>query len=354
MNVPLPSFSGVPRRPPAAEAAAWLARLDRGLTPAEQATFAAWRARPEKARAWAELEGPFRALDRAAQLRPRDGSSPDPDLLLPRPTVSERTGTWSVLVAGVAAAALAIGLFTAGPRPAESPPAARGVVVRNIPAQVVLPDGSLISFKAGTRVEPLYSASERRVRLSAGEAHFTVSKDAQRPFIVVTGSVEVRAVGTAFTVTASTAEVQVVVTEGRVRVDDDAGRNLVTPAVPAAAAALDAGQFVVIPVVADAPAAPVPVQTASRAVLENAEAWRAAWLEFGDTPLADVVREFNRHGARHSNLVLKVTDESTGRVLVSGAFRADSASAFVRLLESTFGIDATRASDGSVWLRRAE
>ncbi len=41
MNVPLPSFSGVPRRPPAAEAAAWLARLDRGLTPADLIDIAA-------------------------------------------------------------------------------------------------------------------------------------------------------------------------------------------------------------------------------------------------------------------------------------------------------------------------
>lgn len=354
MNVPVPPPSGASRRSPADEAADWLARRDRGLTPAEQSAFDAWLAHGPNARAWRELEGPFRALDRVARLRPRDGSTPDPDLLLPRPTAAARTGAWGVLVAGVAAAALAIGLFTTPPRPAEPPAAPRGVVVRNIPEQVVLPDGSLVSFKAGTRVEPLFSAVERRVRLPAGEAHFTVTKDAQRPFIVVTGSVEVRAVGTAFTVNASTEQVEVVVTEGRVRVDDNAGRPLVSPAASAApAAALDAGHFVVIPVTPAAAPAPVPVQTATRAILERAEAWRSAWLEFGNTPLAEVVREFNRHGTRHSNLVLKVADEATGRVLVSGAFRADSAAAFVRLLESTFGITAVHGSDGSVLLRRA-
>lgn len=353
MNAPFPS-PGAPRRAPDDEAAEWLARSDRGLTAAEQAAFGAWLTRATNARAWQEIEGPFRALDRAAALRPRDRPHPDPDLLLTRPAVSEHTGAWGLLVAGVAAAALAFGFFTAGPRPAATPAAARSVVVRNVPEQVVLPDGSLVSFKSGTRVEPLYSAAERRLRLSAGEAHFTVTKDAQRPFIVVIGNVEVRAVGTAFTVTASTGQVQVVVTEGRVRVDDDAGRSLVAPAAPAAPAALDAGQFVVIPVSPAIPVAPVPAQTASRSVLENAEAWRSAWLEFGNTPLSEVAREFNRHGARHSNLVLKVADERTGRVLVSGTFRADSAAAFVRLLESTFGIEATHGSDGSVLLRRAE
>lgn len=352
MNVPVPPPSGTPRRSSAHEAADWLARRDRGLTPAEQSAFDTWLAHGPNARAWHELEGPFLALDRIARLRPRDGSAPDPDLLLPRPTAAARTGAWGVLVAGVAAAALAIGLFTSPPRPAEPPAAPRGVVVRNVPEQIVLPDGSLVSFKAGTRVESLFSAGERRVRLPAGEAHFTVAKDPQRPFIVVTGNVEVRAVGTAFTVNASNEQVEVVVTEGRVRVDDSAGRTLVAPAASTTPAALDAGHFVVIPVTPAAPPAPVPVQTASRAILERAEAWRSAWLEFGNTPLTEVVREFNRHGTRHSNLVLKVADEETGRVLVSGAFRADSAAAFVRLLESTFGIAATHGSDGSVLLRR--
>lgn len=358
MNHAFPPEPGAPRR--ARSAADWLARRDRGLSPAEEAEFARWLAHEPNARAWQDVEGPFTALDRAAQLRPRDGSAPDPDLLLTRGSPPRRLATWSYLVAGVTAAALAFGLFTAGPPPAETAaPAARGVVVRNIPEHVALPDGSLIALKAGTRVEPTFTATERRVRLPGGEAHFTVAKDPLRPFVVVVGSVEVRAVGTAFTIHASTETVAVVVTEGRVRVDDTAGRNLVSPAAPAATAdtppALDAGHFVVIPVAADPKAVvpqPVPALPATREVLERAESWRSAWLEFDTTPLAEVAREFNRHGARHSNLVLKVADDAAGRVLVSGTFRADSAAAFVRLLESSFGVTATHGTDGSVILRR--
>lgn len=359
MNHAFPPESGATRGVGSAAAAAdWLARRDRGLSPAEEAEFTRWRAHKPNARAWHEIEGPFNALDRAAHLRPRDGSAPNPDLLLTRGSTTRRSATWSYLVAGVTAAALAVGLFTAGPRPAETaPPAARSIVVRNVPDHVALPDGSLIALKAGTRVEPTFTATERRVRLPAGEAHFTVAKDALRPFVVVVGNVEVRAVGTAFTIHASTDTVEVVVTEGRVRVDDTAGRNLIAPAAPAVALApaLDAGHFLVIPVAAAPTAAvplPVPARPAPREVLERAESWRSAWLEFDNTPLAEVVREFNRHGARHSNLVLKVADRAAGRVLVSGAFRADSAAAFVRLLESSFGIAATHGTDGSVLLRR--
>jgi len=358
MNHAFPPQPGSNRRASSAAAADWLARRDRGLSPDEEAEFARWRAHEPNARAWHEIEGPFHALDRAAHLRPRDGSAPDPDLLLTRGAAARRSAPWSYLVTGATAAALAFGLYTAGPRPAETPPSiTRSVVVRNVPDHVALPDGSLIALKAGTRVEPSFTATERRVRLPAGEAHFTVAKDALRPFIVVVGSVEVRAVGTAFTIHASTEAVEVVVTEGRVRVDDHAGRNLVAPAAPTTAMppALNAGHFVVIPVTTISAAVaplPVPALPATREVLERAESWRSPWLEFDTTPLAEVAREFNRHGARHSNLVLKVADEAAGRVLVSGTFRADSAAAFVRLLESSFGVSATHGTDGSVLLRR--
>jgi transmembrane sensor len=359
MNNPLPPSSSrhdaADRAEVANEAALWLARRDRGFTAAERVQFEGWLAHPAHAQAWREIEGPFAALDRAARLRPRDGSTPDPDLLLAG-SARRRPGAPLWLAGGIAAAAavLVFGVLPLSGPVAPTPNPARSLVVRNAPERITLPDGSFIELKAGTRVEPAFTATERRVRLPGGEAHFVVAKDAIRPFVVVIDDVEVRAVGTAFTIHASAATVEVVVTEGRVRVDDRAGRTLVN--LPHAAAAdtpplLDAGHFVVIPT-AGPNRAPAPVQPATSEVLERSAAWRSAWLEFGDTPLADVVREFNRHGARHSNLILKLANEATGQVLVSGAFRADSAEAFVRLLESSFGITATPGTDGSVLLRR--
>ncbi len=336
-------------------AALWLARRDRGFTPAERVEFERWVAHPVHAHAWREIEGPFAALDRAAQLRPRDDSTPDPDLLLTGSSRPRRVAAWTWLAGGFAAAAAVVvfGVLQPAAPVAPAPTPTRTLVVRNVPERVTLPDGSFIDLKAGTRVEPAFTATERRVRLPGGEAHFVVAKDAQRPFIVVIDDVEVRAVGTAFTIHASAATVEVVVTEGRVRVDDRAGRTLVDrpSSAPNAPPVLVAGHFVVIPTAAP-DRAPVPVQPATTEVLERSAAWRSAWLEFGDTPLADVVREFNRHGARHSNLILKLGNDATGQVLVSGAFRADSAEAFVRLLESSFGITATPGTDGSVLLRR--
>lgn len=332
-------------------AADWLAKQDRGLTPAEEVEFRAWHAVAEHARVLHELEGPFRALDRVASLRPTHGE-PKPDLFAPVAKEPRRYGTLWISLA--AAAALALGAFWFARAPV--PPAAStpgSLIVHDTPQRLTLPDGSVVEFKFGTQVEPLFTANERRVRLTQGEAQFSVAKDPARPFIVRVEDVEVRAIGTVFTVSASSANVEVVVTEGRVRVDDAAGRNLVAPPTSPIASqspALNAGQFVVIPT----PAAPgpAPAQIAPPQLLQRAALLQNPWLEFIDMPLAEVIAEFNRHGARHSNVILRVADAATGSVRVSGTFRADQAEAFVRLLQSTFGLSATSGADGSLTLRK--
>lgn len=331
----------------------WLAKRDRGLSPAEEADFQAWLAAPAHARAWQELAGPFQALDRAARLRP-PGVSPDPDLLAPaaRSSRGPRAALWLA-----AAAALALGTFWfARPSPAPTAPANGTLVVHDTPQRLTLPDGSIVEFKFGARVTPAFTARERRVDLPDGEAQFTVAKDPARPFIVRVGGVEVRAIGTIFTVTASSAAVEVVVTEGRVRVDDTAGRNLVVPAPTAVPtqtppAALNAGQFVVIPTSTSAPV-PAPAQSLPPQAPFRSGLTQDPWLEFADMPLAEVASAFNRLGARQSNVILKVANAATGRVRVSGTFRADQAAAFVRVLQSTFGLSATAAPDGSVTLQK--
>ncbi len=346
----------------------WLARRDRGLSPAEKQEFDQWIRDPAHARSLAELEGPFAALDRLAALRPTGVTAPDADLLevRPRPATARRVraATWSAIGLAAAAAIVFGVLPNVRPRLAPPPASERAVVVRHAAEELTLPDGSTVALKPGSRVESAFTREERRVRLVAGDAHFAVAKDPTRPFIVEVGQVAVRAVGTAFTVSASAATVEVVVTEGRVRVDDTGGRNLLeatasppAPTTEATAASahslgeslLAAGRSVVIPVAAGTPS-PAASTVATPEALERATAWKTAWLEFSEMPLAEVVREFNRHSRSATQRILKVTNAATGRVLVSGTFRADGTEAFVRLLKSSFGLDATARSDGSVVL----
>jgi transmembrane sensor len=73
----------------------------------------------------------------------------------------------------------------------------------------------------------------------SGEAHFFVEKDPQRPFVVNAAGIDVRAVGTAFNVRIDPAAVEVLVTEGRVRVDPAVPHD--DPAAPAVSPRASAG-----------------------------------------------------------------------------------------------------------------
>lgn len=86
---------------------------------------------------------------------------------------------------------------------------------------IKLSDGSRVTIGAASSVTPMFEDETRRVTLDYGEAFFEVAHDPQRPFIVVVGGIEVRAVGTAFNVRANDDRVLVSVTEGRVAVTSE-------------------------------------------------------------------------------------------------------------------------------------
>ena len=341
-------------------AAAWLARCDRGLTPAEQDEFLQWRRDdPRHAAALARLEKTWGALDAlAAEWRPEHSARPNPDLLAATARGSGWRRWWLFPVGLAAAAAAALMFFPRGLEPAANPPVPRRSVVRiappattlthsgmlkHEPERITLPDGSVVDLNAGAKIEVAFVTEERRVRLLSGEAHFTVTKNPARPFVVAAAGVAVRAVGTAFSVELGEASVAVLVTEGRVRLDQPAGGPTGEPGYEAPV--LLAGQRAVIETSAPAAAPVVAAVTATE--MERALAWQGVRLEFVDMPLAEVAAEFNHHNVRQL-----VVDPAVAGLRVGGNFRAENVDAFVRLLESSFGVAAGPRPDGATVLRR--
>src|SRR5689334_23052977 len=87
-------------------------------------------------------------------------------------------------------------------------------------ASVPMRDGSSITLNTDSAVRIALSATQRQVRLDHGEAFFEVAKDPNRPFVVDAGDKRVVAVGTKFSVRRIDNEVRVLVTEGKVRIED--------------------------------------------------------------------------------------------------------------------------------------
>ena len=89
-------------------------------------------------------------------------------------------------------------------------------------ASTVLPDGSKVALNSGsTLVYPESFDGKSRIVYLSGQANFSVAKDPDKPFIVKTTHMDVRALGTTFCVQSYLGErtVRTTLKEGRVKVD---------------------------------------------------------------------------------------------------------------------------------------
>jgi transmembrane sensor len=198
-----------------------------------------------------------------------------------------------------------------------------------------LNDGSTIELKDDAQVAVDFSAQFRRVRLVRGEAHFQVAHDARRPFIVQAGGIEVRAVGTAFSVQLAREGVDVLVTQGTVRVrSESAGATL-------PAADVTAGRRCVVESASTAPRVEeIPGQEADTRL-----AWRIPQLEFSHTPLPEVVALMNQHAPDARVPRLEIVDADLNRIKLTGLLRADNTEGLVRLLETSFDVSTRRTGE---------
>lgn len=306
-------------------AAAWFARRDAGMGAVEQVEFERWLAAdPRHAEVWREFES---SLDRIDSLREAGNLGEFPAELARR----ERRGRARLLGAGAItlAAAAAVAFLLVG---RESPPAgsAASQVVVSKPEQRVLADGSTVELDRGAAIEVDLDSARRTVRLVQGKAHFSVTRDPLRPFVVAAGGVEVRAVGTAFAVSRAPAMTSVVVTHGRVAVQSGLTGS------PAAPVMADAGSLVVA-----GAAQPPTVAVLDTAELDRHLAWRGPRIELSATPLAAAVPYFNRE----SGVKLAIVEPELAKMRMSGVFRADDAEGFARMLEANYGVSLVRTGD---------
>ena len=338
-------------------AAEWLARRESGWSEAEQAAFRSWLDASVVHRvAWIRLETGWQ---RAARLKALGAGLPPGEVPPP--------GAWPELPGAEADHALAVSapdlrgvVFRARPepRPHRLPrwPAAVAAVLLAVVSlagwwriggveraqyatalgetqQVELADGSVVLLSSDSRVDVAYSRGQRSLHLAQGEAYFTVAPNHDRPFVVDADGRRVVAVGTRFAVRRDAGDLRVAVTEGRVRLEDEARRD-------AAPTLLTAGM------VAVAGRDGVRLRRQSADEMEALLGWREGLLVFRGTPLAEAVAEFNRYNVHK----LVVDDPSIASIPVGGSFRWANTDAFVRVLEQGFGLHAEH-QDGETRLR---
>ena len=226
---------------------------------------------------------------------------------------------------------------------------------------VPMADGSRVTLNTDTAIRISVTPRERGVELERGEAFFEVAHDPRRPFVVDVGAERVVAVGTAFSARRDGEDIQVIVTEGTVRLEPRrrhglqgdreptlSNRSSSGPSLSASGAGVDSSSagsadIVLLPAgsVAHAVDAGVLVQEESPARVEESLSWRSGILVFHDITLADAVAEFNRYNTRQ----IVIEDPAVARLRIAGNFRATNVEAFVRLVEHGYPLRVEQQGD---------
>ncbi len=298
-----------------AEAARWALRHP--LSGQERVALEAWlAAHPHHPGALLRAQAALSSIDRA--MAPATAPVAEE-----APVPATRSRRWILAGAGslAAAAAVTAAIGLRGPSPDRV--ATGPGEIRRMP----LADGSIAAMDAESELRIALAKDARRIDLRRGQVWFQVAKDRQRPFIVDAGIAKVQAVGTAFSVTRTSAGVRIAVTEGRVAIwaSDASG----------AVSILDAGEFAAFR--SDGTA---PVTGSAPSAIERSLAWREGEIALEGETLDEAVAAFNRYNQQQ----LVVRDAALGRERLVGLFQLNNPVGFATTLEATLDVEVTVTS----------
>ncbi len=197
--------------------------------------------------------------------------------------------------------------------------------------EITLPDGTVVNLNANsTLTYPQQFAQEERPVELSGEAFFVVTKDAAKPFRVLTEHTTVTVLGTEFNVNArANAEtVKVAVREGKVRVSENVGDDKVT-------------------LTADEKAIYNVTTGEMREVTDknlNDLAWQRKSLRFSDTQLQNTLSEI----ADFYNVKVELANPTIAGCAFSGRFKTQTSAADVlQNVAKVFNATVVEKEEGS-------
>jgi len=221
------------------------------------------------------------------------------------------------------------------------------------PKQEHLPDGSLVTLRDGAEFVLEFSSGSRRVVLRRGTAYFVVAKDPLRPFEVVANGLSICALGTAFCVDLMQEAIEVIVTEGRISVEErlsleneeasgfDASKMDSSDLL---GLTLNAGERVVaVDDLSDAQVEPIAVKD-----WEEKLSWRVPRLEFSRVRLGELLPEFNRY----STLRIVLAEPELASLRISGVLRADRGATLLEMLRINFDLRVEERGEAEVVVYR--
>jgi transmembrane sensor len=213
--------------------------------------------------------------------------------------------------------------------------------------EIALPDGSGIRLNTKSRTSVSFKQEARLIHLLEGEAHFEVEHDELKPFIVYAGKIAVRAIGTAFSVYLKDDGVDVIVTDGEVKIaslqkaiTSDFVPNLGLLEKADTVASFVKGQHAVFKDKIEL------VEAIEHQEIAKKLSWLDGMLIFDGDSLHDVVTEVSRYTSKE----IVILDEEIQSLKIGGYFRAGEITPMLDTLATNFDIKVEEINDNLIYL----
>lgn len=202
--------------------------------------------------------------------------------------------------------------------------------------EIQLSDSSRVLLNTNSAISVNFTAKVRQIQLHHGQARFTVAKDQQRPFEVLSGNLRTQALGTVFELNHRiNTETSVVVQEHAV------SASLTEDDKPSGKIKIKEGQILhyrsgqILP-------QPEPV------ILSQVTAWQQHRLIINDRPLIELIDELERYQTGR----IFIRDNSLKNLRVTGVFSLDNPQNTLRIVCEALNLQHTKIGPWWIVLHR--
>lgn len=332
-----------------AESSEWISKLDRGLNDAETAELKQWLVldteHPKMLLKIATLWDKMDVLNNLSELVPHS----------PEQSHKHHTGRWAIAASILLASILSIATYQWG---AFAPFAvtAQQVYSENtyttkIGEQSVfyLQDKTKVVLNTNSQLRVTYTDKQRLFELTKGELHVTVAHNTQQPLSVYAGGKIIQAVGTAFNVQLQDAQLELIVTDGKVLVADQSEQSsspltLINVRLPSSSLAVSKGEKIELnakrPQIMTLPASDIEVDLS----------WQQGELIFRGETLETALKEVSRY----TPYQFKLADNQLKKVQIAGLFRTNDIDGLLSSLEQNFAIQHQRIDSQTILLQSTQ
>jgi len=185
---------------------------------------------------------------------------------------------------------------------------------------ITLADGSQIELNTNSEIR--LPKGSRQATLVRGEAYFQIKHDPQHPFTLDAGDHRVVDLGTKFVVRQRASNLEVMLVEGRARVESASG------AANQKSAVLKPGD------VAIATRDDLSVTRKPASALADTLSWRSGFVVFHNATLREAASELNRYNAEQ----IVLADDGAARRVFGGKFRTTDSKRFADVIGTALGL----------------